>query len=69
MKFFDWQWDKIVMENCPVKITWTRWRRGPITVYKKSYVVGNYYTEWFIYPIDNLGFGIHLPVWLTKRFK
>jgi len=60
-KRLDWQFDRRASSTF-VEMTWVRWRRGPVTVYRQRTDTGQSgSTTWFLYVWDDVGFGVHLP--------
>lgn len=71
MSFFNlpWQWDD---EETPaiveVGVHYKRFRRGPVTFYRRVMLMPNgidHDTLWEICVADDLSFGVHLPKWLS----
>ena len=60
-----WQFDKHEFpESVKAFVHYKRWRRGPITFYKKMELLTQdqeWTTEWWVYVANDFGFGIQLP--------
>ena len=61
-----WEWDK-KEAFLNVHVRWTRWRRGPVTLYRQEFDLGQARSvHWFLYAVDNFGLGLQLPEFVTK---
>jgi hypothetical protein len=63
MKKLDWQWDRTASTEIPISLVLTRWRRGPITFYRRvvhQASINLTYTEYRLCFLNNISFCIEV---------